>query len=88
MLFEFDPHKSASNKIKHGIDFVEAQALWQSPRIELNANQHEDEEVAHRGADTGLRVAQLHPAGGQNFFHVTDLFAGCEHRGDGAGQQP
>jgi uncharacterized DUF497 family protein len=29
MRFEFDPGKSASNKLKHGIDFVEAQALWQ-----------------------------------------------------------
>lgn len=29
MEFEFDPAKSASNKAKHGIDFVEAQALWQ-----------------------------------------------------------
>ncbi|NEY91197.1 BrnT family toxin [Tabrizicola oligotrophica] len=28
MEFEFDPAKSASNKEKHGIDFVEAQALW------------------------------------------------------------
>lgn len=29
MRFEFDPTKSASNKAKHGIDFFEAQALWQ-----------------------------------------------------------
>ncbi|MCQ1765783.1 BrnT family toxin [Neorhizobium galegae] len=28
MQFEFDPDKSAANKDKHGIDFVEAQALW------------------------------------------------------------
>jgi len=28
MEFEFDPEKSASNKDKHGIDFIEAQALW------------------------------------------------------------
>jgi uncharacterized DUF497 family protein len=28
MDFEFDPIKSASNKKKHGIDFREAQALW------------------------------------------------------------
>ncbi|MEA3355725.1 MAG: BrnT family toxin [Candidatus Bipolaricaulota bacterium] len=28
MEFEFDPKKSASNKKKHGIDFVEAQVLW------------------------------------------------------------
>jgi uncharacterized protein len=28
MEFEFDPIKSDSNKKKHGIDFDEAQALW------------------------------------------------------------
>ena len=28
MNFEFDPKKSDSNKNKHGIDFLEAQALW------------------------------------------------------------
>jgi uncharacterized DUF497 family protein len=28
MRFEFDEAKSQSNKAKHGIDFVEAQALW------------------------------------------------------------
>jgi len=27
-MLEFDPAKSISNKRKHGIDFVEAQALW------------------------------------------------------------
>jgi uncharacterized protein len=31
MLFEFDPAKSAANKMKHGIDFVEAQARWLDP---------------------------------------------------------
>ena len=28
MEFEFDPDKSAANKEKHGIDFVEAQGIW------------------------------------------------------------
>lgn len=28
MEFEFDEAKSRANKEKHGIDFVEAQALW------------------------------------------------------------
>jgi uncharacterized DUF497 family protein len=38
MAFEFDPAKSAANKAKHGIDFVEAQALWLDPdRIEVPA---------------------------------------------------
>jgi len=27
MQFEFDPTKSAANKKKHGIDFIEAQRL-------------------------------------------------------------
>jgi uncharacterized protein len=27
-VFEFDEAKSRVNKIKHGIDFIEAQALW------------------------------------------------------------
>jgi uncharacterized protein len=31
MEFEFDPKKSAANKAKHGIDFVEALALWEDP---------------------------------------------------------
>lgn len=26
--FEYDPAKSQANAIKHGIDFVEAQAIW------------------------------------------------------------
>lgn len=29
MEFEFDEPKSQANKLKHGIDFVEAQALWE-----------------------------------------------------------
>ena len=28
MQFEFDEAKSQSNKAKHGVDFIEAQALW------------------------------------------------------------
>ena len=31
MRFEFDRRKSLSNKSKHGIDFIEAQALWDDP---------------------------------------------------------
>jgi len=33
MEFEFDPAKSARNKEKHGIDFVEAQALWDDSEL-------------------------------------------------------
>ena len=30
MKFEYDDNKSKINKKKHGIDFVEAQNLWQN----------------------------------------------------------
>lgn len=33
MKFEYDPAKSDSNKQKHGIDFMEAQALWDDPDL-------------------------------------------------------
>jgi len=33
MEFEFDPKKSDINKTKHGIDFHEAQALWDDPDL-------------------------------------------------------
>jgi len=31
--FEFDPAKSLANKNKHGIDFHEAQMLWNDPDV-------------------------------------------------------
>ena len=38
MYFEFDSQKSQSNKEKHGIDFREAQALWDdSDLVEIPA---------------------------------------------------
>lgn len=30
--FEFDEDKSRANKVKHGIDFVEVQVLWEDPK--------------------------------------------------------
>lgn len=33
MDFEFDPGKSEENKRKHGIDFIDAQALWEDPDL-------------------------------------------------------
>jgi uncharacterized DUF497 family protein len=33
MQFEFDPIRSKNNKEKHGIDFIEAEALWEDPDL-------------------------------------------------------
>ncbi len=33
MRFEYDPSKSAANRQKHGIDFEQAQELWNDPGL-------------------------------------------------------
>ena len=37
MEFEYDPEKSRSNRTKHGIDFIEAQRLWERPVVEIES---------------------------------------------------
>jgi len=45
MIFEYNEHKSSINKQKHGINFQEAQKLWEDPyAFELPSPQSEDEE--------------------------------------------
>jgi uncharacterized DUF497 family protein len=44
--FEFDPAKSETNRIKHGIDFVEAQGLWNDPML-LEIPAKTDDEPRH-----------------------------------------
>ncbi|WP_031386569.1 BrnT family toxin [Desulfonatronum thiodismutans] len=41
--FEFDDDKSKANLKKHGIDFSEAQALWNDPRLLEIQAKSEDE---------------------------------------------
>lgn len=43
MDFEFDPTKSATNLRKHGIDFVQAQVLWEDSRLVEVPARTEDE---------------------------------------------
>jgi uncharacterized protein len=41
--FEFDAAKSVANKIKHGVDFDEAQSLWLDPTLlEAPARTHDE----------------------------------------------
>ena len=54
MPFEFDSGKSAANKAKHGIDFIDAQALWTDPdRLEVPARPMDEPRVTIIG-----RIAQ------------------------------
>lgn len=52
--FEYDRAKSESNKMKHGIDFEEAKALWEDPDL-LTVDARSDEETrsAHIGVMRG-----------------------------------
>jgi len=43
MGFEFDPQKSGQNLAKHGIDFVDAQQLWNDSNLLAIPARTEDE---------------------------------------------
>jgi len=60
MDFEFDPEKSESNKQKHRIDFIEAQALWDDPDLI---------EVPARTTDE-LRVVVIGKIGNQHWSGI------------------
>ncbi|MCL2011296.1 MAG: BrnT family toxin [Cystobacterineae bacterium] len=44
MDFDFDPQKSARNKIKHGIDFKEAFAVWDDENLIVLRSKYLEEE--------------------------------------------
>jgi len=59
MIFEFDPPKSTINKKKHGIDFIEAQALWEDPDLlEIPARTTDEQRFLVIG-----KVAAIHWSG-------------------------
>ena len=50
MEFEFDENKSLANQAKHGIDFVEAQILWEdNDRLEIPARNLDETRVLFIG---------------------------------------
>ena len=43
IMFEFDEIKSQANLLKHGINFIDAQALWDDPSLlEITANTEDE----------------------------------------------
>jgi len=53
-MFEFDEQKSRLNKAKHGIDFVEAQELWNDPvLLEIRARTTDEPRYLLIGAIKG-----------------------------------
>ena len=50
MKFEYDRRKSHANKRKHGIDFEEAQLLWEDPnRLEVPARTEDEKRFVLTG---------------------------------------
>jgi len=41
--FQYDPKKSSSNRRKHGIDFAQAQVLWDDPGLVVVSARCDDE---------------------------------------------
>jgi len=44
--FQYDPNKSRSNLKKHGIDFEQAQALWEDPNLLRVTARSDDEQIS------------------------------------------
>ena len=67
MEFEFDPVKSASNKVKHEMDFIEAQALWlDADRVEIPARTTDEPRAVVIGKIRGKHwSAVITPRGGK-----------------------
>lgn len=41
--FEWDPEKSEKNRVKHGIDFMDAMKMWRGPVLEVPTRPGTDE---------------------------------------------
>jgi len=60
MNFEFDPTKSAVNKTKHGVDFIQAQVLWDDENLLALPLRFEDER----------RIAYIGRMGGKHWTAI------------------
>lgn len=71
MRFEYDPIKSQTNKVKHGIDFDEAQVLWlDEDRVEFPARSDSEKRHALLAVkDEKVWVCLLHNARSYNSDH-------------------
>jgi hypothetical protein len=61
MTFEWDPEKNKANRIKHGISFERAIAIWESVHLEVE-DIARSEEGEKRGATMGWVEGKLYLA--------------------------
>ena len=70
MEFEYDPKKSISNLLKHGIDFMRAQRLWDSPTVEVSVNgDYGEERFAVFGVIEGEELNRNHYLSRRQYPH-------------------
>jgi uncharacterized DUF497 family protein len=65
--FEFDPDKSERNKAKHGIDFIQAQALWKAKRVLLHAKEALESDIWSSGRSRASTGPPLSPIAERRF---------------------
>ncbi len=66
MEFEYDNSKSEKNKKKHGIDFIEAQILWDDPdRIEIPARTIDEPRILIIGKIDGKHLSGIFTCRGE-----------------------
>lgn len=82
LTFEFDEPKSRSNLLKHGIHFVDAQLLWNDPRLlEIPANTEDEPRFVLIGLINGRHWSAVATyRGGQ---YSTDIYASITNRAGG-----
>lgn len=67
MKFEFDERKSQSNKKKHGIDFTEAQELWDDPELlEVPLKSEDEPRTLFVGLISGKHWSAISTPRGEN----------------------
>ncbi len=67
MPFEFDPKKSTANGKKHGIDFEEAQLLWEDEqRVEISARTTDEPRQLVIGMIAGTHWSAVTTQRGEN----------------------
>ena len=77
--FEFDAKKSESNRTKHGIDFVEAQDLWNDPMLlEISAKTDDEPRYLVIGLIDGKHWSAVITYRGANVRLISDRNARAE----------
>ena len=84
LTFECDPKKSVANLQKHGIDFDEAQQLWEGIYIKAPARKRGERRYAVVGVLRGVHWTAIATDRGDRIRIISLEPAGCGMRGGSA----